>query len=58
MKVGRTVAQGENITPVSVGKAITGLLALGLAAGVALVAGTNMIISTLFPETTEKEEEE
>ncbi len=58
MKVGRTMAEGENITPNNVGKAITGLLALGLAAGVALVAGTNMIMSTLFPEATEKEDEE
>ena len=58
MKVGRTLAEGENISPVNVGKAITGLLALGLAAGVALVAGTNMIMSTLFPDTSDKEDEE
>ncbi|MBQ7702927.1 MAG: hypothetical protein IJT40_00985 [Firmicutes bacterium] len=58
MKLGRTIAEGENVSPRNVGKAITGLLALGLAAGVALVAGTNMIMSTLFPETSEKEDEE
>ncbi|MCR5182736.1 MAG: hypothetical protein K6D56_06900 [Clostridia bacterium] len=58
MKTGRIMAEGENVTPRNVGKAITGLLALGLAAGVALVAGTNMIMSTLFPESAEKEDEE
>lgn len=58
MKVGRIMAEGENISPSNIGKAITGLIALGLAAGVALVAGTNMIMSALFPEASEKEDEE
>ena len=58
MKLGRTIAEGELVSPRNVGKAITGLLALGLAAGVALVAGTNMIMSALFPETADKEDEE
>jgi hypothetical protein len=34
------------------------LIGLGLASGVALVAGTNMIMSKLFPEQTETEEAE
>lgn len=57
-KVGRTPVPGEGISPKTVGKAITSLIGLGLASGVALVAGTNMIMSRLFPEQTETENEE
>ena len=57
MKQGRTVSSQE-ISPKSVGKALMSLIGLGLASGVALVAGTNMIMSKLFPEQTETEEEE
>ena len=57
MKQGRSVSSAE-ISPKSVGKALMSLVGLGLASGVALVAGTNMIMSKLFPEQTETEEEE
>ncbi len=56
MKQGRSVSQAE-ITPKSVGKALMSLIGLGLASGVALVAGTNMIMSRLFPEQNDTEEE-
>ena len=46
------------VSPKNVGKALMSLIGLGLASGVALVAGTNMIMSKLFPEQTETEEEE
>ena len=57
MKQGRTVVPTE-VSPKNVGKALMSLIGLGLASGVALVAGTNMIMSKLFPEQTETEEEE
>ena len=41
-----------------VGKALMSLVGLGIASGVALIAGTNMIMSKLFPEQKESEEEE
>ncbi len=57
MKQGRSVTAAD-ISPRSVGKALMSLVGLGLASGVALVAGTNMIMSKLFPEQKEAEEEE
>ena len=57
MKQGRTMIPTE-VSPKNVGKALMSLIGLGLASGVALVAGTNMIMSKLFPEQTETEEEE
>ena len=57
MKQGRTASAAE-ISPKSVGKALMSLVGLGIASGVALVAGTNMIMSRLFPDQTETEEEE
>ena len=57
MKQGRTMVPTE-VSPKNVGKALMSLVGLGLASGVALVAGTNMIMSKLFPEQTETEEEE
>ncbi|MBQ4466586.1 MAG: hypothetical protein II918_00055 [Firmicutes bacterium] len=57
MKQGRTMVPTE-VSPKNVGKALMSLIGLGLASGVALVAGTNMIMSKLFPEQTETEEEE
>ena len=57
MKQGRTMVPTE-VSPKNVGKALRSLIGLGLASGVALVAGTNMIMSKLFPEQTETEEEE
>ena len=58
MKQGRSTSAGENLTPKAVGKALMSLVGLGLASGVALIAGTNMIMSRLFPEQTETEEDE
>ena len=57
MKQGRTMVPTE-VSPKNVGKALMSRIGLGLASGVALVAGTNMIMSKLFPEQTETEEEE
>ena len=48
----------SEVSPKSVGKALMSLVGLGIASGVALIAGTNMIMSKLFPEQTETEEEE
>ena len=58
MKQGRSAVPSENINPKSVGKALMSLIGLGVASGVALIAGTNMIMSKLFPEQTETEEED
>ena len=58
MKQGRSNVPGEGLTPGNVGKALMSLIGLGLASGVALVAGTNMIMSRLFPEQKETDEEE
>ena len=58
MKQGRTAASGEMLNPGTVGKALLSLIGLGIASGVALIAGTNMIMSRLFPEQKESEEEE
>ncbi|MBR6472953.1 MAG: hypothetical protein IKS99_04380 [Firmicutes bacterium] len=57
MKNGRSTAAGE-ISAKAVGKALMSLIGLGLASGMALIAGTNMIMSKLFPEQKESEEEE
>ena len=57
MKQGRTMVPSE-VSPKSVGKALMSLVGLGIASGVALIAGTNMIMNKLFPEQTETEEEE
>ncbi len=58
MKQGRSIANGELPSAGTVGKALMSLVGLGIASGVALVAGTNIIMSKLFPEQTETEEEE
>ena len=58
MKQGRSTVSSEVVSPGSVGKALMSLIGLGIASGVALIAGTNMIMSKLFPEQTETEEEE
>ena len=58
MKQGRTTSMAEVPSPGTVGKALMSIVGLGVASGVALVAGTNMIMSRLFPEQTEAEEEE
>ena len=58
MKQGRTMASGEMPSASTVGKALMSLVGLGSASGVALIAGTNMIMSKLFPEQKESEEEE
>ena len=55
MKQGRSMSSVE--MP-SIGKALMSLVGLGIASGVALIAGTNMIMSKLFPEQKESEEEE
>ena len=57
MKNGRSTAAGE-ISAKAVGKALMSLIGLGLASGMALIAGTNMVMSKLFPEQKESEEEE
>ncbi len=58
MKQGRTMSSGEMPSASTVGKALMSLVGLGIASGVALIAGTNMIMSKLFPEQKESEEEE
>ena len=58
MKQGRTTSSGEMHDPRVIGKALMSLVGLGIASGVALVAGTNMIMSRLFPEQNDSEEEE
>ena len=58
MKQGRSMATGEGPSPINVGKALMSLVGLGIASGVALIAGTNMIMSKLFPEQNETDEEE
>lgn len=58
MKQGRTTVPQEMPSPSTVGKALMSLVGLGIASGVALIAGTNMIMSKLFPEQNESEEEE
>ncbi len=57
MKQGRSMSSAE-VTPRSVGKALMSLVGLGIASGVALIAGTNMIMSRLFPDQTDDTEEE
>ena len=57
MKQGRSTSSAE-ISPRNVGKALMSLVGLGIASGMALIAGTNMIMSKLFPEQTEETEEE
>ena len=58
MKQGRSMVSGEVPSAGTVGKALMSLIGLGIASGVALIAGTNMIMSKLFPEQKEAEEEE
>ena len=58
MKQGRTEVTSDVLNPKAVGKALMSLVGLGVASGVALIAGTNMIMSKLFPEQTETDEEE
>ena len=58
MKQGRTFAVGEMPSAGTVGKALLSLVGLGIASGVALIAGTNLIMSSLFPEQKEESEEE
>ncbi len=57
MRQGRSTSSAE-ISPRSVGKALMSLVGLGIASGVALIAGTNMIMSRLFPEQADDTEEE
>ena len=57
MKQGRSRSSAE-ISPRNVGKALMSLVGLGIASGMALIAGTNMIMSRLFPEQTDDTEEE
>lgn len=58
MKQGRSTVPSEMLSPSKVGKALMSLVGLGIASGVALIAGTNMVMSKLFPEQKESEEEE
>ncbi len=58
MKQGRTISKTEHITKRAVGKALLGVIGIGLASGVALIAGTNVIMSRLFPEKKYQGEEE
>ena len=46
MKLGRTIAEGELVSPRNVGKAITGLLALGLALVLAVGAFAEEAVTT------------
>ena len=57
MKTGRTKG-AEELTRSSVGKVLLGVMGIGLASGAALIAGTNMIMSKLFPEAKEAANEE
>ena len=57
MRQGRSTSSAE-ISPRNVGKALMSLVGLGIASGVALIAGTNMIMSRLFPEQADDTEEE
>lgn len=56
MRSGRNISKTETITTKSVGKALLGVIGLGIASGVALVAGTDMIMKKLFPESKQNEE--
>ncbi len=55
MRSGRSISKTEKITAKTVGKALLGVIGLGIASGVALVAGTNMIMTKLFPENKSEE---
>lgn len=55
---GRSISKAEEITTRSIGKALLGVVGLGIASGVAIVAGTNLIMSKLFPEGGQEEEAE
>ena len=58
MKQGRSMSSVEMPSTAKIGKALMSLVGLGIASGVALIAGTNMIMSKLFPDQKESEEEE
>ena len=57
MNTGRTKSTDE-LTRSSVGKVLLGVMGIGLASGAALIAGTNVIMSKLFPEAKEEKKKE
>ena len=58
MKQGRSLSEAELTGAKNVAKVLAGVLSIGIASGVALIAGTNKIMSALFPDNQIDDEED